>query len=152
MDGRPVAPLDCPSSQPSIRGARVIGVMSGGEETPRVDYLTRAVPLTPELLARAAPLDPTSVMRIAAPCQTSACPHFADDRCSLADKVASLLPPAVDDIAPCPIRKTCRWFAQAGKAICLRCAGVTTVVDDPSPDMRFVTSSNTRARHLPIAR
>jgi hypothetical protein len=66
--------------------------------------------------------------------------------------VVDVLPAAVDDIAPCPIRKTCRWFAQEGKAICLRCAGVVTAVDDPTADMRFVTDHRTRLRRLPVLR
>jgi hypothetical protein len=144
--------LDCPSSQPAIRGARIIGVMSESEGQSRVAYLEQAVPLSPELLERTAPLDPTRVLRIAAPCETSACPHFEADRCSLAEKVANLLPVAVDELAPCPIRKTCRWFAQEGKAICTRCAGVTTAVDRPPEYMQFVVDPRTRLRHLPVLR
>jgi hypothetical protein len=150
----PVEPiaLDCPSSQASMDGARVIGVMTevGGE--PRVAYLREPVAVTADLLSRTVPVDPLSVLRVSAPCETIACPHFEDERCSLAEKVAHLLPSAVDDLAPCPIRRTCRWFAQEGRAICMRCAGVTTALDRPTEAMRFVTDPRTRLRHLPILR
>jgi hypothetical protein len=144
--------LDCPSAQPELRGARIIGVMSESGGGSRVEYLERAVPVTPELLDRTGPLDPTSILRVSAPCETAACPHFEDHRCTLAEKVVNLLPAVIDEIAPCPIRRTCRWFAQEGKAICLRCSAVTTTVDHPPEDMRFVANTKTRLRHLPVFR
>jgi hypothetical protein len=124
----------------------------GGDCGSRLAYLDEAVAVSPELLRRTAPLDPTAVLRVSAPCETTACPHYEDKRCSLAEKVAHLLPAAVDTLAPCPIRKTCRWFAQEGKAICMRCAGVTTTVDHPAEPMRFVADPRTRLRHLTVLR
>jgi hypothetical protein len=144
--------LDCPSSQPTEKGARIFGVIAADAGAPSVAYLEEAVPLDPALLQRTAPLDPTQVLRLAAPCATHECPHFASERCSLAEKIAAVLPPSIDRIAPCPIRKTCRWFAQEGVGICLRCAGIVTAIDRPSAEMRFVSNPHTRLRHLPIVR
>ncbi len=144
------AVLDCPSSQPTIAGARVFGVVSRADADVRVAYLDQAVPVTPALLRRTGPVEPTKVLRIAAPCETTACPHFEGERCTLATKVAEVLPAAVDTLAPCPVRRTCRWFAQEGREICRRCAGVATTVDGPSEAMRFVTNVTTRLRRLPV--
>ena len=137
--------LDCPSSQPSMSGASVFGVMSSIDGEERVSYLERRVPVTRELLLRTAPLDPTSVLRVAAPCATHACPHFEGNKCTLSAKIVNLLPAAVDGLAPCPIRKSCRWFAEHGKDICLRCAGITTALEHPPENLMFVVNPKTRS-------
>lgn len=149
--GAPESPaLDCPSAQPDLPNARIFGVIGDVDGEPRVSYLERAVPATDEWLALAGPLDPTSVLRIAGTCQKCDCPHFESSRCTLAEKAAQLLPPVVDSLAPCAIRKTCRWFAEQGRTICLRCSAVTSRVVDPSDTMLFVTDTKTRLRHLPL--
>lgn len=143
--------LLCPSSQPDIPGSAIFAVRTEAHGQPSLSYLDQAVPATPELLALTAPLDPTSVMRLAAPCQTEGCPHFAERRCTLATKVAALLPTAVDELIPCAVRKTCRWFVQEGREICRRCPSIVSVVDDASSALRAVADPRTRLpRHLPI--
>jgi hypothetical protein len=50
-----------------------------------------------------------------------------------------MLPPVVDSLPPCVIRKECRWFAQEGAAACMRCPEITTVSYDLSPQVREVS-------------
>ena len=48
------------------------------------------------------------------------------------ERVAHQLEPVVDTLPPCQIRSTCRWFAEQGRQVCLRCPQVITRV--PSDD------------------
>jgi len=50
-----------------------------------------------------------------------------------------MLPPVVDSLPPCTIRKECRWFAQEGAAACMRCPEITTISYDLSPQVREVS-------------
>jgi len=117
----------------------ILGVVRQDGPRPVVEYLNTRVPATPEVLALAAPLKPTEVFRLAATCAEHKCPHFDGADCRLATRVAKMLPPVVDSLPPCVIRKECRWFAQEGAAACLRCPEITTVSYDLSPLVREVS-------------
>jgi hypothetical protein len=129
----------CPSAQPGMDRAIVLGVVQQDGPRPVVEYLNARVPATPEILALAAPLKPTEVFRLAATCAEHKCPHFDGADCRLATRVAKMLPPVVDSLPPCTIRKECRWFAQEGAAACMRCPEITTISYDLSPRVREVS-------------
>ena len=122
----------CPSAQPDMAGARVFGVRRSGPDGPRTGYLERAVEATPEVLAMAGPVPPTQVLRMAATCEESRCAHFDGTDCRLATRIVQLLPPVVAVLPRCAIRNDCRWFAQEGRAACLRCPQVVTLTNDAS--------------------
>ena len=128
-------PVMCPSAQPGIPGGLAFGVVAGTAEDPRIAWIEKPVPVTPELLTLAAPVDPTQVLRIAAPCQEKACCHFDGTDCQLAVRLVQLLPAVVDSLPPCLIRPDCRWFRQEGAAACRVCPQVVTYCVDPSPVM-----------------
>jgi hypothetical protein len=119
--------------------AMVLGVVQQEGPRPVVEYLNARVPATPEILAMAAPLKPTEVFRLAATCAEHKCPHFDGADCRLATRVAKMLPPVVDSLPPCAIRKECRWFAQEGAAACMRCPEITTISYDLSAKVREVS-------------
>jgi hypothetical protein len=119
--------------------AMILGVVQQDGPRPVVEYLNARVPATPDVLAMAAPLKPTEVFRLAATCAEHKCPHFDGADCRLATRVAKMLPPVVDSLPPCVIRKECRWFAQEGAAACMRCPEITTVRYDLSPLVREVS-------------
>ncbi len=129
----------CPSAQPGMDRAMVLGVVQQDGPRPVVEYLNVRVSATPEILALAAPLKPTEVFRLAATCAEHKCPHFEGADCRLAARVAKMLPPVVDSLPPCAIRKECRWFAQEGAAACMRCPQITTISYDLSPQVREVS-------------
>jgi hypothetical protein len=135
----------CPSAQPGMDNARILGVVEQDGPTPMLAYLDQHVPATPDMLAMAAPLKPTEVFRLAATCAEHKCPHFDGADCQLATRVVQLMPPVVDRLPPCLIRKECRWYSQEGGAACKRCPGITTVSYDLSPDVRAVSG-------LPVVR
>jgi hypothetical protein len=129
----------CPSAQPVMDRAMVLGVVQQDGPRPVVEYVNARIPATPEVLAMAAPLKPTEVFRLAATCAEHKCPHFDGADCRLATRVAKMLPPVVDSLPPCVIRKECRWFSQEGAAACMRCPQITTLSYDLSPQVREVS-------------
>jgi len=126
----------CPSAQPGMDDCRVLGVVQRDGPKPMLQYLNEPLPANPDVLALARPLKPTEVFRLAATCAEHRCPHFNGTDCRLASRIVRMLPPVVDALPPCTIRKECRWFSQEGAAACKRCPEVTTVTYDLSEQNR----------------
>src|SRR5579863_4415926 len=123
----------CPSAQPGMDNCRVLGVVQQDGPDPRIVYLNELLPATDAVLGLAAPLKPTEVFRLAATCAEHKCPHFDGADCRLATRVATMLPPVVDSLPACVIRKECRWYSQEGRAACMRCPQITTLSHELSP-------------------
>jgi hypothetical protein len=130
------APLSCPSAPSSIPGALAFGVIDHTSSPPEVMYLEQPLPVTEALLELAAPLEPREVFRIGAPCQTSQCTHWSGQDCKLVERIVKLVAPASLVTPPCKLRPTCRWYAQAGRSACARCAFVVTKDERPTDEMR----------------
>lgn len=64
----------CPSAQPGMDRAIVLGVVQRDGPGPIVEYLNARLVATPEVLATAAPLKPTEVFRLAATCAVAQVP------------------------------------------------------------------------------
>ncbi len=116
----------CPSAQPAMAGARVIGVVLGTPEVPEVSYLEEAIPID-ELDVDVDPKLFTQVFRFAAECEGDACAHFKDDSCTLAERISSDVPGVVEMLPRCAIRRECRWYSERGAAACRRCPQVITL-------------------------
>ncbi|WP_307152669.1 hypothetical protein [Rhodopseudomonas julia] len=119
-------PLLCPSAQPQMQEAEVIGVQLRQEGVAHTAYLNARLPVTEDLLEQTAPLPPTQVLRFAARCEEARCRHFDGKDCRLAKRIVGGLSPAVDALPACVIRRSCRWFAQEREAACLRCPQIST--------------------------
>jgi len=129
----------CPSAQPGMDNCNVLGVVQHDGPRPMLLYLQAPVPATPDVLAMVAPLKPTEVYRLSATCAEHQCPHFDGADCQLATRIVEGLPPVVDALPPCVIRKDCRWFSQEGGAACMRCPEITTVTYDLSPAAQAIS-------------
>ena len=125
----------CPSAQPGMRDARVLGVIGGTPEAPLVSYLNDTLTLTDDVIALTAPAHPSDVLRIAARCEESKCCHFDGEKCHLATRIVQILPAVVDALPACLIRAECRWYLQEGRPACLRCPQVITRNHNPTDDM-----------------
>lgn len=136
--------LTCPSAQPEMQEAQVLGVIEragdGPAVAPTLAYVNAHVPVTPELLEATGDVPPTLVYRFAAPCAEKKCTHFDGAKCQLAARVAEGLQAQVDRLPPCAIRKTCRWHDQEGGAACARCPQVVTRIDTPDPKLLEVAN------------
>lgn len=137
------APLTCPSAQPGMTGAQVLGVIERDGDAARLAYVNARVPVTDDLLAAAGDAPPTLVYRFAAPCAEKKCTHFDGAKCQLAVRIARGLAPAVDRLPPCAIRKTCRWYAQEGQPACARCPQVVTRMERPDPALLEIAGGET---------
>jgi len=128
--------LMCPSAQPEMPDARVLGVVGGTATAPLVSYLNEPVPVSEEVLALAAGAQhPADVMRFAARCQEAKCCHFDGNNCNLATRIVQILPAVVEALPACLIRSECRWYMQEGRAACMRCPQVVTRNYQPADDM-----------------
>lgn len=123
----------CPSAQPEMRNALVLGVVLPAETGNRVAYLNDTLPVTDAVLASAAPAPSTQVFRFSAVCEERKCVHFDGVECNLASRIVRGLPAVVFKLPPCTIRRTCRWFAQEGAAACLRCPQIVTSGSEREP-------------------
>lgn len=139
-----LAPM-CPSAQPEMPDARVLGVVGGTAAAPLVSYLNEPVGVTEEVLALAAGArHPADVMRFAARCQEAKCCHFDGTNCNLATRIVQILPAVVEALPACLIRSECRWYQQEGRPACMRCPQVVTRNYAPDEDMA-------RAARVPLA-
>lgn len=105
---------------------QVLGVVSHDEVEARLNYLDEPMAATPDVLALAHPVAVSEVFRLSARCEEKKCTHFDGARCQLAVRIAKLLPPVVDGLPACNIRRECRWFRQEGRAACERCPQIVT--------------------------
>ena len=135
-------PLLCPSAQPDMKDARILGVVSGTAEAPGLVYLNGHLPVTDELLASAAPAKPGQIFRIAARCDENGCTHFDGTRCRLATRIVQILPAVTEGLPACVIRPTCRWYQQEGRDACLRCPQVITETYEPGEDYKRAALGN----------
>lgn len=126
----------CPSAQPDWADSVVFGIISGTVEEPRLIHLTKTQPVTEELLSLSQPVNPTEIFRFAAPCAGDNCQHFDGSTCHLVTKVVQILPAVVEELSPCRVRPTCRWWQQEGKAACMSCPQIVTETYYPSEQLR----------------
>src|ERR1700750_524671 len=115
MSDRAERLLRCPSAQPGRGDVRVLGVVGGSADKPRVSYLNEHVPATPDILALAGPVAPTEVVRLSSRCEEKQCVHFDGHNCQLAVRIVEMLPAVSESLPPCTIRAECRWYRQEGR-------------------------------------
>lgn len=130
--------LDCPSAQPSMADARVLGAFVETAEGPRLAYLNSIQPVTDELLGLTGGVEPGRVMRFAAGCEEGGCMHFDGTLCRLATRIVDRMQEVYTTLPPCTIRRSCRWYAQERSAACFRCPQVVTYNAEPSAELREI--------------
>lgn len=130
--------MHCPSARPDDSQAVILGVVRRDEGKARVQVLPQTIPSETLTVYVPSDLRPTEILRFAAPCAEQQCAHFDSDRCQLADRIVAHLPPVIERLPPCAIRRTCRWFAQEGIEACRRCPQIITESYAPSDVMREV--------------
>ncbi len=138
------SPYSCPSAQPDMQDARVIGVVSGSAAAPRIAYLKAEAVMPAAQVAMTGAVAAVEVFRFAARCEEQRCAQFAGGRCSLGQRLVDGLDAVVGSLPPCTIRATCRWFAEQGAPACLRCPQVVTLIPQGSDRL-------SRAAALPAA-
>ena len=139
--------LDCPSAQPDMEGARPFGVISGTPEETRVAFFRKSAADSFDWRAHFGTSDATRLFRFGARCEESGCAHFGSRACKLGQRINRDLPPVVDALPACLLRPTCRWFAEQGGSVCLRCPQVVTMI--PAADTPLNHVATVRTDHAP---
>lgn len=124
----PVSPFTCPSAQPDMAEARVLGVIEHQDGVPRVVYLQGREVLRPQDVPGVPTALAGHVFRLAGRCEGARCSQFKGGQCSLGQRVVAQLEPVVVDLPSCTIRANCRWFAEQGGDVCRRCPQIVTEV------------------------
>lgn len=119
---------DCPSAQPDMEGARPFGVISGTAKETRIAFFKKDALAGFDWRTDFSTGNATRLFRFGARCEKSACGHFNGSTCSLGHRVKSSLPAVVDALPSCLIRASCRWHAEQGADVCLRCPQVVTMI------------------------
>ena len=122
------ARFDCPSAQPDMDGARPFGVISGTPQETRIAFFKKSALDGFNWRAQFSSQDATRVFRFGARCDEHRCGHYDGSRCNLGARVKQGLPAVVDALPPCLIRPKCRWYAEQGGEVCLRCPQVVTMI------------------------
>src|SRR5437868_11253492 len=122
------ARFDCPSAQPGMEGARPFGIISGTPQETRIAFFKKSTLDGFDWREQFGTQDATRLFRFGARCEESKCGHFNGRQCSLGERVKQGLPAVVDGLPQCLIRPRCRWFAEQGGEVCLRCPQVVTMI------------------------
>ena len=141
--------MKCPSAQPEMADAVILGVRDASFDGALISYLRDPVQVSTELLALSGPLPSTEVFRIAARYEEKACRHFDGSSCHLATRIVQILPVVVDALPPCKIRHESVWFQQEGRPACLRCPQVITRMDNPNEAFRLAAMPRWPSRVRP---
>ena len=136
----------CPSARPEMEGSVIFGVIVGTAEEPRLAHLIEPRSVTDDLLASAEPVAPTEVFRFAAACAGNNCQHFDGSQCRLASRIVEKLSTVSEELPPCSIRSSCRWWQQEGKEACTRCPQIVTDTYFPSDRLRQAADPSVYAR------
>lgn len=127
-----LSPYSCPSAQPDMMEARVIGVLGGSAAEPRIAYLAQEAVIPAAEMPPTPDVDPVEAFRLAARCEDHRCAQHVvgvdGGRCGLGARIVAQLQPVVARLPPCTIRATCRWYAEQGREACLRCPQVVTLI------------------------
>lgn len=129
----PALACDCPSAQPDMTDARPIGLLSGSPTEVRIAFFKKEALDAFDWRARFSGQEATHVLRFGARCEEARCGHFDGHTCQLGRRVNDELEPVVDHLPPCLLRPSCRWHAERGPGVCLRCPQVATMVPEASP-------------------
>jgi hypothetical protein len=135
-----VGVLDCPSAQPDMNGARPFGLISGTAQETRIAFLKKSALDGFNWREKFSDQAATRLFRFGAACEESRCGHFSGGRCTLGQRIKTDLPAVVDALPQCLIRPKCRWFAEQGGEVCLRCPQVVTMIPDADTPLNAVAA------------
>ena len=131
----------CPSAQPDMVDARPIGLLSGSPTEVRIAFFKKEA-IDAFDWRRTDGSEATRALRFGARCEEKRCGHFDGRSCQLGKRVSEDLELVVDHLPPCLLRPSCRWHAERGPSVCLRCPQVATMVPEASPFAAIAVTSD----------
>jgi len=127
-----------------MEGARPFGVISGTQTETRIAFFKKSALEGFDWRDQFGTTDATRLFRFGARCDEAGCVHFDGSRCSLGERVNRGLQPVVDRLPTCLIRPRCRWFAEQGGDVCLRCPQVVTMIPSTETSLSMVATPTKR--------
>ena len=116
----------CPSATCS-KGASLLGIVQGNNT---VALLDTPVKLNEAFIEKAHQQgEPEKRFRFADKCIKNGCSQWTGKSCGIMNELAASNPSIKsdeDDLPPCFIRRTCRWYSQEGGKACKICLFVVT--------------------------
>jgi hypothetical protein len=123
--------FDCPCARPDMTDARPFGLVSGAAREARIAFFKKTTVDGFAWRGHFSNVEASRHLRFGARCEEHDCAHFDGRQCALGDHVHRHMAPVVDQLPPCLIRGSCRWFAERGAGICLRCPQVVGMAMSP---------------------
>jgi hypothetical protein len=123
-----------------MEGARPFGVISGTVGETRIAFFKKSALDGFDWRDQFSTTDATRVFRFGARCEEHRCSHFNGATCSLGARVKEGLPAVVDALPSCLIRPKCRWYAEQGGEVCLRCPQVVTMIPQAESALNAVAA------------
>lgn len=145
----------CPSSE-CRPGAQLLGVVLPNG---RVAFTSKAIPIDEEFVRVAHEgRPPEQRFRFTTTCAERGCRQWADNRCSIIDRLLAIAKERGEDettlaartLPDCAIRPECRWFRQRGAAACAVCPDVVTDVTSSDAELPPSVSAR-RAANTPVS-
>jgi hypothetical protein len=121
-------------------GGRRQGLRSRDVEATRIAFFKKSALDGFDWREQFSNADATRVFRFGARCEENRCSHFNGSQCSLGARVKHGLPAVVDALPACLIRPKCRWFAEQGGEVCLRCPQVVTMIPEAETPLNAVAA------------
>jgi hypothetical protein len=125
------ARYDCPVASPNMGDARPFGIVSGAGRETRIAFFKKSTLGGFAWRGHFSDVEASQVLRFGARCTEHGCSHYDGRQCALGDQVDRHLAPVVDQLPACLIRGSCRWFAERGAGVCLRCPQVVKMAMSP---------------------
>lgn len=123
-----------------MQGARPFGVITGTVKETRIAFFKKSARDGFDWRKTFSATDATRVFRFGARCEETRCSHFNGGQCSLGRRVRDGLPAVVDALPSCLIRPDCRWYAEQGGEVCLRCPQVVTMIPEADAPLNRVAA------------
>jgi hypothetical protein len=121
-------------------GARPFGVISGTAQETRIAFFKKSALDSFDWRENFGTKDATRLFRFGARCDEAKCAHYNGRTCNLGARVKAGLPAVVDTLPPCLIRPKCRWYAEQGGEVCLRCPQVVTMIPEADTPLNAVAT------------
>jgi hypothetical protein len=126
-----LARCDCPVARPDMADARPFGIVSDAAGPTRIAFFKKTTLGGFAWRGHFSSVEASRALRFGARCAEHGCAHYDGRHCALGDHVDRHLGPVVDQLPPCLIRASCRWFAERGAGVCLRCPQVFSSAMSP---------------------
>lgn len=113
----------CPSA-PFKKGNSVFAIFEGDQMT----FTDSMIPITEALMSESSFFSEKTEVRTTMKCVTKGCINWNGKKCTVPDQMSYFFQPLeeISAFKNCPLKTTCRWYAQDGEQSCSICPLIRT--------------------------